>query len=361
MYEMILAFITAFTLTYFLIPPIVKVARKKGLCDEPGERRAHTVSTPSLGVIAIFAGLIFSVVLWTPFGIFGNLQYILCAFLIIFLIGAKDDIDPVSPKVKIAAQLLAAFILVYKSKIKISSLYGLFGLYELSDWVAVPLSIFTIIVIINAFNLIDGINGLSGSIGALTFSIFGIWFYLVRSPELAIIAFAMVGAIVAFLRYNITPAQIFMGDTGSLMLGIVASVLAIKFLEFHREIPLNAPYMVKSVPAVTIGVFIIPLYDTLRVFAMRMMKGRSPFSPDRTHIHHLLLDVGLSHTQATGVLVLVNIAFIALVFSLQNIGTLNLMLLVVSLASILSGRLYLMVRKKKRAISPSNKSITKPN
>ncbi|MEL6941810.1 MAG: MraY family glycosyltransferase [Bacteroidota bacterium] len=215
MYEMILAFITAFTLTYFLIPPIVKVARKKGLCDEPGERRSHTVSTPSLGGIAIFAGLTFSVVLWTPFEFFGNLQYILCAFLIIFLIGAKDDIDPVSPKVKIAAQLLAAFILVYKSKIKISSLYGLFGLYELSDWVAVPLSIFTIIVIINAFNLIDGINGLSGSIGTLTFSIFGIWFYLVRSPELAIVAFAMVGAIVAFLRYNITPAQIFMGDTGT--------------------------------------------------------------------------------------------------------------------------------------------------
>lgn len=358
---MILAFITAFTLTYFLIPPIVKVARKKGLCDEPGERRSHTVSTPSLGGIAIFAGLIFSVVLWTPFEIFGNLQYILCAFLIIFLIGAKDDIDPVSPKVKIAAQLLAAFILVYKSNIKISSLYGLFGFYELSDWVAVPLSIFTIIVIINAFNLIDGINGLSGSIGTLTFSIFGIWFYLIRAPELAVVAFAMVGAIVAFLRYNITPAQIFMGDTGSLMLGIVASVLAIKFLEFHREVPLSAPYMVKSVPAVTIGIFIIPLYDTLRVFAMRMMKGNSPFKPDRTHIHHLLLDIGLSHTQATGVLVLVNIAFIALVFSLQNIGTLNLMLLVLSLATILSGWLYLSVRNKKRAIAMQKKSITEAN
>lgn len=358
---MILAFITAFTLTYFLIPPIVKVARIKGLCDEPGERRAHTVSTPSLGGIAIFAGLTFSVVLWTPFEFFGNLQYILCAFLIIFLIGAKDDIDPVSPKVKIAAQLLAAFILVYKSKIKISSLYGLFGLYELSDWVAVPLSIFTIIVIINAFNLIDGINGLSGSIGTLTFSIFGIWFYLVRSPELAIVAFAMVGAIVAFLRYNITPAQIFMGDTGSLMLGIVASVLAIEFLEFHREIPASAPYMMKSVPAVTIGVLVIPLYDTLRVFAMRMMKGRSPFSPDRTHIHHLLLDTGLSHTQATGVLVLVNIAFIALVFLLQDVGTLNLMLIVLSLATILSGWLYLTVRNKKRAISAQKKGITEPN
>lgn len=348
MHEMILAFITAFTLTYFLIPPIVRVARKKGLCDEPGERRAHKVSTPSLGGIAIFAGLIFSIVLWTPFAVFGDLQYILCAFLIIFLIGAKDDIDPVEPKIKMAAQLLAATILVFKSKVKISSLYGLFGLYELSDWVAVPLSIFTIIVIINAFNLIDGINGLSGSIATLTFSIFGAWFFMVQSPELGVVAFATVGAVFAFLRYNITPAQIFMGDTGSLMLGIVASVLAIKFMEFHRDFPANAPYAFQSVPAVTIGILIIPLYDTLRVFAMRMMKGKSPFQPDKTHIHHLLLAAGLSHMQATGVLIVVNIAFIVLVFALQDIGNLNLMLLVVALASLLSGALYIRVRNKKK-------------
>jgi len=319
MYEMILAFITAFTLTYFLIPPIVRVARIKRLFDEPGERRSHTVSTPSLGGIAIFAGLIFSIVLWTPFEVFGKLQYILCSFLIIFLIGAKDDIDPVSPKIKIAAQLLAAFILVFKSEIKISSLYGLFGMHELSDWVAVPLTIFTIIVIINAFNLIDGINGLAGGIATLTFSIFGAWFLLVQYPELGIIAFATTGAVLAFLRYNITPAQIFMGDTGSLMLGIVASVLAIKFIELHQTFPKNAPYAFKSVPAVAIGILIIPLYDTLRVFAMRMLKGKSPFQPDRTHIHHILLDSGLTHIQATAVLIVVNVIFIVLAFSLQNI------------------------------------------
>jgi UDP-N-acetylmuramyl pentapeptide phosphotransferase/UDP-N-acetylglucosamine-1-phosphate transferase len=349
MYEMMLAFITAFTLTYFLIPSIVKVAHKKRLWDEPDERRAHTVNTPSLGGIAIFAGLIFSIVLWTPFAVFGDLQYILCSFLIIFLIGAKDDIDPVEPKIKIAAQLLAATILVFKSKVQISSLYGLFGIYEISNWVAIPLSIFTIIVIINAFNLIDGINGLAGSIGALTFSIFGIWFYLVHHIELAVVAFATVGAIIAFLRYNATPAQIFMGDTGSLMLGIVASVLSIKFIDFHRVFPKDAPYLVDAVPAVTIGILIIPLFDTLRVFAMRMMKGKSPFRPDKTHIHHLLLAVGFSHMQASGVLVLVNLLFIVLVFSLQSIGNLYLMFITLGLASALSFGLYWRVRKRQQS------------
>lgn len=356
MYEMILVFITAFTLTYFLIPSIVKVARKKRLWDEPDERRSHTVNTPSLGGIAIFAGLIFSIVLWTPFTVFGDLQYILCAFLIIFLIGAKDDIDPVEPKIKIAAQLLAATILVFKSKVKISSLYGLFGVYELNDWIAVPLSIFTIIVIINAFNLIDGINGLAGSIAVLTFSIFGIWFYMVHSLELGVVAFATVGAVVAFLRYNVTPAHIFMGDTGSLMLGIVASVLSIKFIEFHRAFPINAPYAVQSVPAVTIGILIIPLYDTLRVFAMRIAKGKSPFHPDKTHIHHLLLASGLSHIQATAVLIVVNVVFIILVFSLQSIGNLYLMLITLGLATLLSFSLYSHVRHKKKKALLSEQS-----
>ena len=160
MYDIILAFITAFTLTYFAIPSIIKVARIKNLCDEPGERRSHTVSTPSLGGVAIFAGVIFSIILWTPFNVFGDLQYILCAFIIIFLVGARDDIVPVSPTYKLIAQIFATSILVFKSNVVITSMYGLFGIGDLNMFVSYALSIFTILVIINAFNLID--DGLIG-------------------------------------------------------------------------------------------------------------------------------------------------------------------------------------------------------
>lgn len=333
-------------LTYFAIPSIIHIARKKNLCDEPGERRSHSESTPSLGGIAIFAGVVFSIILWTPFELFGDLQYILCSFIIIFLIGAKDDILPISPNKKLIGELLAAAILVFKSNVKLTSLYGILGVNELPEIVSIVLSIFVIIVIINAFNLIDGINGLSGSIATLISVTLGVWFFLTDQIALALVAFSTAGAVVAFLKYNFTPAKIFMGDTGSLLIGLVCSILAIKFIESHNVIAVDHRWAFKAVPAVAIGIMILPLFDTLRVFLMRALKGKSPFSPDRTHIHHLLIDFGLTHMQATGVLVVVNIFFIILVFALQDIGSLNLLALTIAIAIGLTALLYFSLQRK---------------
>lgn len=347
MYQIILAFLTAFALTYNAIPSIIRIARIKNLVDEPGERRSHSVSTPSLGGIGIFAGVLFSIILWTPFEDFGDLQYILCSFIIIFLIGAKDDIDPVPPYKKLIGEILAAAILVFKSNVKLTSFYGLFGIYKLPEIVAVLFTIFAILVIINAFNLIDGINGLSGSIGTLIASTLGVWFYLTNHQEFATLSFALAGSTIAFLKYNITPAKIFMGDTGALLLGIVCSILVIKFIELHNVLPHNHPFAFKSVPAVAIGILILPLFDTLRVFVTRALNGKSPLHPDRTHIHHLLIDSGLSHMQATYLLLSVNIGFIALVFTLQKIGNFNLLLLILAIATVLTTSLYYTVQKRK--------------
>lgn len=347
MNDIILAFLTAFALTYNAIPPIIRIAIKKNLMDEPGERRSHTVSTPSLGGIAIFAGVLFSIILWTPFDVFSGLQYILCGFIIIFLIGAKDDIDPISPYKKLVGELLAASILVFKSNIKLTSLYGIFGIYELPEAASIILSIFTILVTINAFNLIDGINGLSGSIATLISITLGTWFFLTDHLEFAIIAFALAGATIAFLRYNFTPAKIFMGDTGALLLGLVCAILAIKFIELHNILPPDHPFALKSVPAVAIGILILPLFDTLRVFVTRVLKGRSPLHPDRTHIHHLLIDSGFSHMQATYILLAVNAAFIVMVVYLNKLGNLFLLVLILTLATVLSSALYFSVQRKK--------------
>lgn len=335
MYDIILAFITSFALTYLAIPSIIHIALKKHLVDEPNERRSHKVSTPSLGGIGIFAGMLFSIIMWTPFNYFGDLQYILCAFIIIFLIGAKDDIDPMSPSKKFIGELFAAGILVFKANIKLTSLYGIFGIFALPEWASILLSIFTIIVIINAFNLIDGINGLSGSLGFLITAILGYWFYLVDSVEISIVAFALCGSVVAFLRYNITPAKIFMGDTGALLLGMVCSILAIKFIELHNEIP-GSPYTFRAAPSMAVAILILPLFDTLRVFFIRIMKGKSPFHPDRLHIHHLMIDIGLSHTQATAILFVTNVLFILLAIQLQYMGNLALLLILLLAAVILS-------------------------
>lgn len=349
-----LSFLTAFTLTYFAIPSIIDISRQKMLFDEPNERSSHKVKTPSLGGIGIFAGTIFAIVLWTPFGEdFGNLQYILCAFIIIFLIGTRDDLNPVSPSNKLIAQILAASILVFKSNIQLNSFYGLFNITGDLPFIVYPvLSIFTILVITNAVNLIDGIDGLAGSIGALVSSTFGVWFALNGLAEFAIVAFSLTGAIIAFLKYNYSPAKIFMGDTGSLLIGITMSVLAIKFIDINYRLDTGTAVLkFEATPAIAIAILIVPLFDTFRVFTTRILRGQSPMKPDRRHIHHLLVDFGLKHVHATLTLIFINALFIALAFSLHNILELHaLLILFISLATLLTYFLHISVKKRRLSL-----------
>lgn len=348
-FSVLLAFITAFTLTYFAIPAIIHIADTKQLFDEPNARSSHTQKTPALGGIGIFAGAIFSIVYWTPFEAFGNLQYILCAFIIVFLVGAKDDILPIDPYNKIIAQFLAALIIVSKTNVRLDSLYGLFGYTgQLPEWIVIPISVFTILVIINAFNLIDGINGLAGSLGVIICGTLGCWFLVAKHYELTTVAFATVGATVAFLRYNFSPAKIFMGDSGALLLGLASAVLIISFIDLNYALDPTMIYKLHAIPVVAIGVMIIPLFDTLRVFITRLLRGRSPFLPDRRHLHHLLIDYGFSHMRATGILVSVNVFFITLVLALQDFLDMHLLLIVVvSVAIMLTYFLHKATLRKK--------------
>lgn len=349
MFDIVLAFITSFTLTYLAIPSIIHVAIKKNLTDEPGERRSHATSTPSLGGIGIFAGTLFSIILWTPFQYFGDLQYILCSFIIIFLIGAKDDIDPMSPSKKFLGELFAAAILVFKANVRLTSLYGIFGVQEIPYFASVVLSIFVIIVIINAFNLIDGINGLSGGLGTLISIVFGIWFLKADIGELAVVSFALAGSLIAFLKYNVTPAKIFMGDTGALLIGLVCSILTIQFIEYHNNFP-DSNYAFDAAPSMAIAILILPLFDTLRVFTIRLLNGKSPFHPDRNHIHHMMIDAGFSHTSASAILILVNVLFMLIAYSLQGLGNLSLLIIILLLAIMLSYILFrISTRKQKLA------------
>lgn len=347
MYDIILSAITAFLLTYFAIPSIINIAKVKKLVDMPDDRRSHKVATPSLGGIGIFAGLLFSIILWTPFALIGDLQYFLCSAIVIFLIGAKDDIVPTEPWKKLVGQLLAAAILVFKSNVKISSMYGIFGVYELPDWLAIGFSLFIILVIINAFNLIDGVNGLAGSIGTLITVTLGMWFFMVDRVELSLVAFSLTGALIAFLKYNFSPARIFMGDTGSLLIGLVCAVLVLKFIEFHREAPASS-YALLSAPAIAIALLIYPLYDTLRAFTLRIIEGKSPFSADRKHIHHMLLDLGMTHMQVTFTLLGFSIMILSLAVWMQKLGSLTLILIILGICVLFSSLLKLMLTQKNK-------------
>jgi UDP-N-acetylmuramyl pentapeptide phosphotransferase/UDP-N-acetylglucosamine-1-phosphate transferase len=349
MYTIILGFITSFTLTYLIIPIIIRVAKERRLYDAPNERSAHVEPTPSLGGIAIFAGTVCAIVLWTPMGSFGVLQYILAAFILIFLTGILDDLVPMSPTKKLSGQMLVSIILAYKANIRITSLFGLFGIYDLPEMTSFALSIVAIIGIINAFNLIDGINGLAGSIGLWACLLWGSWFALADTPAMAVLAFSLAGAIVAFLKYNLTPAKIFMGDTGSLFIGMVCAILAINFIGLNAQALPETPFHFDAAPVIAVGVLIFPLFDTVRVFARRILNGKSPFSPDRNHIHHLLLNLGCTHSQATILLVGASIAFTALALLLHHIGTISLLLVLLGLAWLITETLSRWERKKRLA------------
>ena len=348
MYALFLGFTTAFTLTFAIIPIIIKVAKDRRLYDRPNERSSHHVPTPSLGGIGIFAGTVCGIMLWTPAGSFGVLQFILAAFVLIFLLGILDDLLPVSPGKKMAGQILVAIILSYKAGVTVTSFYGVFGIYQLSETESFMLSIIAIVGIINAFNLIDGINGLAGSVGFLTCIVFGTWFFLVDVSALAVVAFSLAGAVVAFLRYNFTPAKIFMGDTGSLLVGTVCAILAIMFIETNYKLPPGQPYAMGAAPAIALAVLFLPLYDTLSVFLRRIARGRSPFSPDKTHIHHQMLSLGLSHTSTTAVLIAVNLLFIGVAVGCNRWGILDVLLIEAAMAFLFSLTLFVLPRLRSR-------------
>ena len=309
----------AFLITFFAIPPIIKVAKDKKLFDEPDERKVHKSVVPTLGGLGIFAGFIIATLMGVPDTTTNELQYFLAAAMVIFFLGIKDDILVLSATKKFIGQLIAAGIIIKFGGIRIDNLYGFLNIYQIPQITSYILTIFTIIVITNSFNLIDGVDGLAGSLGLLTSVLFGIYFFITGELMYSVMALSLAGSLIAFLIYNFSPAKIFMGDTGSLLIGLLNSIFAIKFMTIASNPEANLPLL--SAPAIAFAILIIPLIDTLRVFSLRIFKRRSPFSPDRNHIHHFLLDFGLSQKMITIICVTTNIIFIGLAYFLRAQGT----------------------------------------
>jgi len=348
------SFFLAFMITYISIPSIVEVARMKHLYDEPNGRTSHDIITPTLGGLAIFSGFVISSMIFVNITEIAYFQYIMAGLIVIFFIGLKDDTVGLSPMKKFVGQIIAAGIVIDLGGINLSSLYGFVGIYGLDYYSSSFLSLFVIIALINALNLIDGIDGLAAGVGMLTIGSFGVWFYLVGEEQLAIVSATLIGALFAFFRYNVFSKKnkLFMGDIGSLMLGFMLSILAIKFNEINKTT--ESIYAIHCSPAVSIGILIIPIFDTVRVFAIRIAKGQSPFRPDKRHVHHYLLQITGSHRKSTAILLSVNVFFIILSFLLKDLSILMLTLILFVLATILSFIPYKLAQKKK------NKGKTAP-
>src|SRR5690606_21769602 len=288
--------------------------------DVPGRRKIHKKVTPSMGGIAIFCGFFLSALIWIELTRWTEIKFILVALFIIFFIGVRDDLVPLRAIVKLLGQVFAASLLVFLFDVRLDSFYGIFGGTHLPGPVAYILTIFTIIVITNSFNLIDGLDGLAGSIALISLFCFGIWFFLVGDEVFAILSFSMFGAILAFLIFNWEPSEVFMGDTGALVIGMFLAVLAIHFINVNYQLPADSSYKFMSSIGTAAAFIIPPLVDTLRIVILRLSKGKSPFSPDKSHIHHALMRLGKSHSQTTLILAAFHCLCIRLGIALHNLS-----------------------------------------
>ncbi|OFX53603.1 MAG: hypothetical protein A2066_04180 [Bacteroidetes bacterium GWB2_41_8] len=333
-FYLFLSLSTSFAITAFIIPIIIKVSVKKKLFDVPNLRSAAKHVVPTLGGIAIFTGFRISQIISLNSFEVNELKYMSLGILTMFILGLKDDLIALSAKTKFVVQLAVALYLVILGNNIITNFHGILGIYEISNVAGTIFSVIVIVGIINAMNLIDGIDGLASGIGLLISLVYGIWFFNAGDYIFALTSFCLFGSLLAFFLYNVfgTANKIFMGDTGSLILGTILALLTIHFNEFK-----SSPSIAHGHPAISLAIIIVPVIDTIRIFVIRLLQRKSPFSPDMNHIHHQVLRLTNSHIKATLIIVAVNAVFIFLAFNLLDvIGNNMLFLLLLVLGFILA-------------------------
>jgi len=345
--QLISAFLIGIVLVYISIPVIVKISKEKHLYDEPNERRLHKVVIPNLGGVAIFIGISIATLLSLHHLEFIEFRYIQASMIILFFIGIKDDILIISARKKFIAQVLCALILIIPGGIRFTNLHGILGLNEINYSLSVSITLLAIVAIINATNLVDGIDGLAASIGIFSSIIFGIKFLITDNEVYTILCSAIIGSLLAFLWYNVygRTNKIFLGDTGSLILGLLIAILVIQYNEFALT---TTSQEISFSPVFSLAILATPLADMIRVFAIRIYNGKSPFAPDMGHIHHRLLKLGFSHFNSTLIIVLTNGFIITLAFAFRFLNKHALMAILIVVIFLLLQLPDLFLKRKQK-------------
>lgn len=285
----------AFLLAYLLIPQVIRLSIRWGWVDEPGGRKVHQEPIPATGGIAIVLATAMALLLNNAvFSLMANFPVLISGSLLLFATGVWDDQKNLKASFKLIIQLLCAAAAAANG-IRLSSFYGLLGIYEIEPIWQYLISIIIITGVTNAFNLMDGIDGLAGGLAFINLTILSVLSFMLKQYPLFALLITMSGAILAFLRFNLHPAKIFMGDGGSLLLGFLIPCAGILLIETgHVDAPIEIHYTVLLVSAI----LVVPVFDSLRVYTWRLQRGNSPFKPDRTHLHHLVLQLGMNHKKA---------------------------------------------------------------
>jgi UDP-N-acetylmuramyl pentapeptide phosphotransferase/UDP-N-acetylglucosamine-1-phosphate transferase len=329
-----LGFLSSFLITFFSIPTIIKISKRKNLMDEPGVRSSHLRKIPNLGGIAMFysIGICTSIFAYEIFDLY---KFLFASLIILLYVGIMDDIVVMRAYKKLIAQIVVSIFIVIGSDVRIRSLFGIFGVYEIHYLVSVIFTIITFIILINAFNLIDGIDGLAGGYSLICSALFGISYYRLGEYNypLVILSIVLIGSVLAFLYYNLSnlrATKIFMGDTGSMLLGFLLAFTCICFIDiFIDKNMVSVPrYHLKSAPVVAVAILILPIVDTLNVIMVRLWNKKSPFEADKNHIHHKLLKLDLTHRRASFYIICYYLFIVMITYYLRHINV-NLLLVII--------------------------------
>jgi len=270
---------------------------------------------------------------------FDEVVYIIPGLTILFIIGLKDDLVVISPGTKLMAQVMAIAFILANPSFTIHSLNGFLNINEIPYYLYLIIGGFMMLTIINSYNLIDGIDGLASVVGIVIMVIYTTIFYLTKEYFFALLSITANASLMAFLGFNLSAdKKIFMGDTGSLIVGFIISILTLKFLALKPHAYSDLPFLLENAPLIAISILIVPLFDTARVFAIRIANKKAPFSPDRNHTHHVLIDYwGLTHKQASFIIGCFNLLFVILFIVLGSTAkNLGMVIMLVSVVVILS-------------------------
>ena len=367
----IFSFLVSMSLALIVIPKILVIAVKHSLYDIPNNRKMHNVAVPRIGGVSFVPCILFSLLF--VHGVFymfidtmeenwiypnyPEFSFFICGLLLLYLGGVKDDLVGMQYKYKFIIQIITASLIVF-SGIYINNLYGLFNIYNITSWIGIPLTIIAIVFVINAVNMIDGMDGLASGISIIALCVYGTLFLMNGTWTYSILAFSTVGVLIPFFYYNVfgnvkKGRKLFMGDSGSLTLGLILGFLALRYIHYNPE----ETKPIGDTLIIAISPILIPMLDVMRVILSRTKKRKHLFKADRGHIHHKLIDMGMTKSVALILLLLISSGFCALNFILMRWLD-SLLIIIIDVVLWIAINMYFshIIKKKIRKLTKQTKS-----
>ena len=348
--HILIAFFAALIAVLWIHPRLVKIALMKNIVDNPDARKLQRTPVPVLGGVAVFFGIVIGLALTSGFTECMSLMPIIAAMLIMLYTGTMDDIMELSPWLRFAVEIGVVGLMIFTCHLSIDNFHGLWNIGQIPSSVAIPLTIFAAVGIINSMNLIDGVNGLSSGYCIMASGVFFVYFLLVQDIPMMILATVSVGSLLPFFFHNVfgKTSKMFIGDGGTLVMGVVMSTFVVNILATESAPSANLPQSFGIVPF-TLAVMSVPIFDTLRVMLARMLRGTSPFHPDKTHLHHLFIGLGFSHAGTTVAIITLNVMVIgAQLLTWRLGGSIDLQLyVVIGCGTLITAGLYLTMQRVK--------------